>query len=175
MIIPKDTAVMGTIQFTHELGNLHHLLFAFALRLTRNREDAQDLMQETAMRAWRHRDKFTLGTNFRSWVSTILRNTYINRYRKEKTRGHVNESLETFTHVLENKNVIANQGEHDMRIKELGRTFESIGGIYSVPFLMFTYGYEYKEIAKYLQIPIGTVKSRIFLARRKLKDLIGDR
>ena len=175
MSITNDIAIMSDTQFTYELNRLHNLLFAFALRLTRNREDAQDLMQETAMRAYRHRDKFTLGTNFKSWVSTILRNTYINRYRKEKSRGHLNESIETFTFALENKNIIANQGEHDMRVKELGQIFESIGGIYSVPFLMFAYGYEYKEIAKYLQIPIGTVKSRIFLARQKLKAMIGDR
>ncbi len=166
---------MTNAQFSQELNKLQNLLFSFALRLTRNHEDAQDLMQETAMRAYRHRDKFTLGTNFKSWVSTIMRNTYINRYRKEKSRKHVNEPIETFTFALENKSLVANQGEHDMRIQELQLMLSNIGDIYSVPFLMFYRGYEYKEIAEYLNIPIGTVKSRIFLARQKMKEMIGDR
>lgn len=166
---------MTSTQFTQELDKLQNLLFSFALRLTRNYEDAQDLMQETALRAFRHRDKFALGTNFKSWVSTIMRNTYINRYRKMKSRKHVNEPIESFTFALENKNVVANKGEHDMRLQELQEIIDSIGDIYSVPFLMFYRGYEYKEIAEYLNIPIGTVKSRIFLARQKMKSQITDR
>ncbi len=162
-------------EFTSEIGKLQNLLFSFALRLTRNHEDAQDLMQETAMRAYRHRDKFTMGTNFKSWASTIMRNTYINRYRKEKSRKHVNEPIESFTFALENNSVVANQGEHDLRMQEISNMMGGIGEIYSVPFLMFYQGYEYKEIAEHLGIPIGTVKSRIFLARQKMKSMIGDR
>jgi RNA polymerase sigma factor (sigma-70 family) len=167
--------MMTSNQFTQEISKLENLLFAFALRLTRSYEDAQDLMQETSMRAFRHRDKFTMGTNFKSWVSTIMRNTYINAYRKAKSRRHVNEPVESFTFALENKSVVPNQGEHDLRMKELKQVLNSIGKIYSVPFLMFYRGYEYKEIAEHLNIPIGTVKSRIFLARRKMKNKIGDR
>ena len=166
---------MTNQEFTQEINKLENLLFSFALRLTRNHQDAQDLMQETSMRAYRHRDKFTMGTNFKSWVSTIMRNTYINRYRKEKSRKHVNQPIETFTFALENTSAIPNQGEHDMRLKELNRMMSTIGEIYSVPFLMFYRGYEYKEIAAHLNIPIGTVKSRIFLARQKMKGMIGTR
>ncbi len=166
---------MTSTQFTQELDKLQNLLFSFALRLTRNYEDAQDLMQETALRAFRHREKFAIGTNFKGWVSTIMRNTYINRYRKMKSRKHVNEPIESFTFALENKNIVANQGEHDMRYQELERVIENIGEMYNVPFLMFYRGYEYKEIAEYLNIPIGTVKSRIFLARQKMKQQIGER
>ncbi|MCX8209983.1 MAG: RNA polymerase sigma-70 factor (ECF subfamily) [Neolewinella sp.] len=166
---------MTNQEFTQQIDKLENLLFSFALRLTRNRQDAQDLMQETSLRAFRHREKFTMGTNFKSWVSTIMRNTYINRYRKMKSRKHVNQPIEDFSFALESKNAIPNKGEHDMRMKELKLMLSGIGELYSVPFLMFYRGYEYKEIARHLDIPIGTVKSRIFLARQRMKNAIGDR
>lgn len=166
---------MSAVEFSQHFSKLESLLFAFALRLTNNYEDAKDLMQETALRAYKHRDKFTLGTNFKSWVSTIMRNTFINRYRKEKKRKNVNQPIESFLFAIENTNVVANQGEVNMRMEEMAGFFNEIGDLYSVPFLMFFRGYEYKEIAAHLDIPIGTVKSRIFLARKKLKALINER
>ncbi len=166
---------MTNLEFTGEIDRLENILFSFALRLTRNYEDAQDLMQETIFRAYKHREKFTMGTNFKSWTSTIMRNTYINRYRKEKNRRHVNEPIESFLFAIENKDANLNSGEMNVRMQELEGMLKGIGDIYSVPFLMFFRGYEYKEIAAYLNIPIGTVKSRIFLARKKLKALVGDR
>jgi len=166
---------MTNQEFMKQIDQLEGLLFSFALRLTRNRQDAQDLMQETSLRAFRHREKFAVGTNFKSWVSTIMRNTYINRYRKMKSRKHVNQPIEDFSFALESSNAIPNKGEHDMRMKELKIMLNGIGELYSVPFLMFYRGYEYKEIASHLNIPIGTVKSRIFLARQRMKAAIGDR
>lgn len=163
---------MSTLEFSQAFNGLESILFSFAMKLTRNREDAKDLMQETAMRAYRHREKFTVGTNFKSWCSTIMRNTFINQYRKKKLRRNVNEPIESFLFAVENKNVIPNRGEMNIRMKEYITIFGEIGDIYSVPFLMFYKGYEYKEIASHLEIPIGTVKSRIFLARKKLRDLI---
>jgi len=173
--IQNRNTYMSTLEFSSEFNSLENILFSFAMKLTKNREDAKDLMQETAMRAYRHRDKFTMGTNFKSWCSTIMRNTFINQYRKKKLRRNVNEPIESFLFAVENKNVIPNQGEMNIRMKEYKNIFGEIGDIYSIPFLMFYRGYEYKEIAEYLEIPIGTVKSRIFLARKKLKGIINDR
>lgn len=166
---------MNDTQFTRELDKVQNLLFAFALRLTRSKDDAKDLMQETAMRAYRHRDKFTLGTNFKSWISTIMRNTFINAYRKEKNRKNVNQPIEDFSFAIENTNVIPNKGEHDIRLNELTKMLDSVGKLYSVPFLMFYRGYEYQEIAAHLNIPIGTVKSRIFFCRKRMKEKLGKR
>ncbi|MEL7160527.1 MAG: RNA polymerase sigma factor [Bacteroidota bacterium] len=166
---------MTNQQFLAEMNRLENLLFSFALRLTRNKEDARDLMQETIFRAYKHRQKFEVGTNFKSWASTIMRNTYINRYRKQKNRRHVNEPVESFLYAVENKGAIANGGDAKMNMEELQGKLRQLNELYSVPFLMFYRGYEYKEIAGYLNIPIGTVKSRIFLARKKLKALIGER
>ena len=166
---------MTNQQFVSEIDRLENLLFAFALRLTRNYEDAQDLMQETTLRAYKHRDKFAEGTNFKSWTSTIMRNTYINRYRKMKNRKHVNEPVENFLFAVENKAATANGGEAKIHFQELQHKLTLIKEIYRVPFLMFYRGYEYQEISRHLGIPIGTVKSRIFLARKKLKAVIGER
>ena len=166
---------MTNQEFTTQIDRLNGILYAFALRLTRNPHDAEDLMQETSLKAFRHRHNFREGTNFKGWVSTIMRNTYINRYRKQKSRRHINRPIEDFSYALESKTTLANQGEHDMRMRELRTMLDGIGQLYSVPFLMFYRGYEYKEIARHLNLPIGTVKSRIFLARQRMKLAIGDR
>jgi len=166
---------MNNQEFVQKIDKLENLLFSFALRLTKNRQDAQDLMQETSIRAYKHRDKFASGSNFKSWVSTIMRNTYINGYRKMKTRRHLNQPIEEFTSALESNTAVDNTAEQAMRMKEMKAMLDSVGDLYSVPFLMFYQGYEYKEIAAQLNIPIGTVKSRIFLARQRMKQMIGDR
>ena len=166
---------MTNQQFVTEIDQLENILFSFALRLTRNYEDAQDLVQETTFRAYKHRNSFAMGTNFKGWLSTIMRNTYINRYRKMKNRKQVSEPVENYLYAVENKSATANGGEANMHLQELQRKLGLINEIYRVPFLMFYRGYEYKEISRHLNIPVGTVKSRIFLARKKLKAIIGER
>lgn len=166
---------MTNQEFLQQTNVLHNLLFSYALRLTRSRQDAEDLVQETTMKAFRHREKFAPGTNFKGWISTIMRNTFINQYRKQKTRQHINQPVEDLTRVIENKNVINNSGEQNLRMEELKLMMGSIRDIYTVPFLMYYQGYEYKEIADKLSVPIGTVKSRIFQARIKMKSMIRTR
>lgn len=165
---------MTNQEFTIKTQELNNLLFAFALRLTRSRQDAEDLMQETAIKAYKYRHNFTEGTNFKSWISTIMRNTFINSYRKMKTRRHLNHTADEVTENVEVENVVANSGEQNLRMQEMKRMLNSMGDIYSVPFLMFYKGYEYQEIAAQLNIPIGTVKSRIFSARVKMKQMLGE-
>ncbi|MEL6802310.1 MAG: RNA polymerase sigma factor [Bacteroidota bacterium] len=161
--------------FISKINQYQNLLFSFALKLTKSKPDAEDLMQETTLKAYRYRDKFREGTNFKSWISTIMRNTFINNYRRKKSRKHVNNSLDDFSFAIENKNTIPNEGEHNLRLKELKSILSQIGEIYRIPFSMMYQGYEYKEIASHLNIPIGTVKSRIFLARKKMKAKIESR
>jgi RNA polymerase sigma factor (sigma-70 family) len=163
---------MSTVEFTRSYQPLETNLMNFALRLTRNRDEAKDLLQETALRAYKNRDKFRLGTNFKSWMNTIMRNTFINQYRKKKKSKVVDSSIDTFLFAIENKNAIANKGYQNIRVEEIREKLNAIGKIYSVPFLMFFRGYHYDEIAAHLDIPIGTVKSRIFFARRKLRSMI---
>ncbi|MCB0568301.1 MAG: RNA polymerase sigma factor [Phaeodactylibacter sp.] len=163
---------MPPLEFSRKFSHLENLLFAFALSLTKNPDDARDLVQETAFRAYKNIDKFTIGTNFKSWLSTIMRNTFINQYRKAKRRRKVNEPVDSFLFAVEDKVLIPNQGELNIRMQEYNRLFAELSDIYSIPFLLFYRGYEYKEIAEVLDIPVGTVKSRIFLARKKLKAKI---
>ena len=166
---------MTNQEFTTRTQELNNLLFAFALRLTRSRQDAEDLMQETQIKAYKYRNNFAEGTNFKSWISTIMRNTFINQYRKRKTRRHLNQPTTEVTENIIHKNVVANSGEQNLRMQELSGMLDSIGKLYAVPFMMFYRGFEYQEIAAKLNIPIGTVKSRIFTARVKLKQMIGNR
>lgn len=163
---------MNTLQFVEQFNSFQNKLLSFALRLTHNKEDAKDLVQETALRAFDNREKFREGTNFKGWVTTIMRNTFINNYRREKKRKTVNEPLETFLFALENKKTVSNGAYSRLTMEEMDGLFREIGESYSVPFLMFHRGYHYDEIAEHLHIPMGTVKSRIFFARKKLKSLI---
>lgn len=163
---------MTNQEFTAKAHQFKNLLFSYALRLTRSRQDAEDLVQETSIKAFRYRDRFTPGTNYKSWICTIMRNTFINNYRRNKSRKHINQPVEEFSYALESQSAIPNEAEHNLRMKRLIKTIKSLRDIYSVPFMMFYQGFEYQEIADRLSIPIGTVKSRIFVARQKLKAKI---
>jgi len=165
---------MSTADFQNKFNNLEDLLFAFAMKLTRDKENAKDLIQETACRAFKHRHKFAQGTNFKAWLTTIMRNTFINDYRKRRTRNQVEAPIEDFLFAIENK-AISNEANSSIMQKELLAMLESLSDLYKVPFLLFFQGYQYHEIAERLDIPMGTVKSRIFFARKKLKAMIQDR
>lgn len=162
---------MGTADFQSQFTSLRPALVPFAYRLTNNYEDARDLVQETAIRAFNNCRKFENGTNFKAWVITIMRNTFINIYRKKKNRATSNEPTGSF--VFENAdNAVSNQGDSNIMMKELTGFINSLSDTYSVPFSLFYEGFKYEEIAEKLELPIGTVKSRIFFARRTLRDMI---
>lgn len=163
---------MSTLEFNIAIDKLHDLLFAFAMKLTRNREDAKDLMQETTMLAYASLHRFEPGTYFKSWVSTIMRNSFINNYRKMKTRNRVEKPIEDFIYAVENK-AVSNQAGSMIMQKELTAILDSLADDYKIPFLMFFQGYHYGEIAEHMNMPVGTVKSRIFYARKQLKEMIG--
>ena len=165
---------MTTVEFNERFDKLEQLLFAFAMKLTRNREEAKDLMQETIFRAYNNKDRFTLGTNFKAWMTTIMRNTFINNYRKKKTRNKVEQPIEDFLFAIENKGV-RNDGEGNIMMRELQGMVNSLKDGYRIPFMMFFRGYQYNEIAEHMNLPMGTVKSRIFFARKQLKEKIGSR
>ncbi|MBR9919350.1 MAG: RNA polymerase sigma factor [Bacteroidetes bacterium] len=162
---------MGTIEFSSQFESLQKKLIPVAYRLTNNTEDAKDLVQETALRAFNNKEKFTTGTNFQAWVITIMRNTFINFYRKKKNRNTSCEPTGSYVFEKEDQADI-NLAASNIIMAELTGMIESISDTYSVPFTMFYEGYKYEEIAEHLELPIGTIKSRIFFARRKLRELI---
>ena len=161
--------MLTDIQFQREVDKIDKLLFKFALKLTRDYQDAQDLWQDTCLRAYRYKDKFREGTNFKAWISTILRNLFITQWKKKKRRGVVSEPVEEYLYAIENTQSVPNAGERHMRMDNIMQRLNRLGKIYKLPFYMHYQGYEYKEIAGYFGIPVGTVKSRIHTARKKLK------
>ena len=163
---------MTTLKFNHSLAQIQNLLFAFAMKLTySNREDANDLFQETVMRAFASRHRFQEGTNFKAWVTTIMRNCFINEYRKRRTRNQVEQPLEENTEFAV-RQAVHNDAGTIIMMKELRIMLDSMDDAHRVPFEMFFNGFEYQEIAEELDLPMGTVKSRIFFARKKMKDMI---
>ncbi len=163
---------MTTTEFVRKTESLQTPLLKFALSLTHSQQDAEDLLQETTLRALRARDKYLEGSDFRRWVITIMRNTFINDYRKKKVRRHLNCSLTEVTETVVASAPVSNAAETNLRLQEINEMLTRLGDLYSVPFRMYFRGYSYREIADYLLLPIGTVKSRIFIARAKMKQLL---
>lgn len=163
---------MTTLEFERELTLQKSVLFSFSLKLTRNYQDAQNLFQDGAIRGFRYCHRFETGTNFRAWMSTIIRNTFINNFRAKQRKRTVNEPIEAFLFSIENLNIVANQGEMNMRIQEIYDILDELSDLYTIPFVLQFKGYEYKEIAQKLDLPIGTVKSRLYTARKLLQKKI---
>jgi RNA polymerase sigma-70 factor (ECF subfamily) len=151
------------------------LLHSFAFNLTKNSEDAKDLYQETAYRAMTNMDKFRPGTNLKAWLFTIMKNIFINNYRKKNKANTIVDSTDNLYYINSTVSAIDNRAESSIMMKELVRLIEKLDDSIRVPFLMHYQGYKYQEIADYLDLPLGTVKSRIFFARKELKDRIGKR
>ena len=162
---------MSNKYFIEKIEKIEDLLFGFAMKLTKNRENAKDLMQETLRRAYENRVRYRIGTHFKSWLTTIMYNTFVNDYRKRKTRNKVEQPVEDIV-FLEDRKTTEGRGDRNILRKELNDILQEIDGKYSKPFLMFFKGYHYDEISDQMDLPIGTVKSRIFYARKKLKEII---
>jgi RNA polymerase sigma-70 factor, ECF subfamily len=162
---------MTTTEFNNQLAQLNGLFLGNALRLTGNKNNAKDLMQETVMRAFASCHKFTEGTNFKAWVYTIMQNCFINEYRKRRNRSKVVQLMEDNMQVVLGQPV-RNTGPAIVLMKELREILDGLCETNRIPFELFHDGYGYQEIAEQLDVPLGTVKSRIFFARKKLKDII---
>jgi len=162
---------MSTVEFNSNLEYLTEPLIAFAYNLTKNMEDAKDLYQETAFRALNNRDKFRPETNFKAWTFTIMKNIFINNYRKKvKANTFLDHTDNQF--FIDSGASVQNDAGKDMLIKELSAMIAKLDDSIRIPFLMHYEGFKYNEIAEQFDLPLGTVKSRIFFARRELKDMI---
>ena len=162
---------MTTEAFNEQYGDIKDLLFGFAMKLTKNKENAKDLMQETFCRAYKHKDRFTENTNFKAWMTTIMRNNFINDYRKQKTRNQVMESVEDLSYFIDDK-ASAPSGESVIMMKELQGMIKGLSTDLQEAFTLYLKGFHYEEIAQTVGAPIGTIKSRIFFARKKLRACI---
>lgn len=153
------------------LGNADFLK-PFAINLTRDTEAANDLYQETLYKALSNQEKYNAGTNIKAWLFTIMRNIFINDYRRKAKQKTIFDSTPN-DYLINLKQVsVSNAAESDMRVKEIKKAIQQLPEIFKAPFLLYFDGYKYQEIAEVLDEPLGTIKSRIHFARKLLKEQI---
>ena len=146
----------------------------FAYMLTSNRDDAYDLLQDTTLKALDNEDKFTEGTNFKGWVFTIMRNIFINNYRRGARQATVVDTTENLylPNIAQDSGMETPDGSYS--VNEISESINDLPEEFRIPFSMHVAGYKYNEIAEHMQLPLGTVKSRIFFARKKLQQRFAD-
>jgi RNA polymerase sigma factor (sigma-70 family) len=144
----------------------------FAMKMTQDVEDANDLLQDSLVKAITNRDKFSEGTNVKAWFYTIMRNTFITNYQKIVRRKTFTDSTENLYHLNSADNLTDNQANTSITMKEIRKEIDKLASEFKTPFMMYFNGYKYNEIADMLEIPIGTVKNRIHIARKELKDTL---
>jgi RNA polymerase sigma-70 factor (ECF subfamily) len=158
-------------QIYDQLSRINHSLRAFSLKLTGNADDAEDLYQDTALRIITNADKYHPGTNFKAWAVTIMRNIFINNYRKKVRRNLIIDQTPNNYYLNSSESLIENDGEVKLAYKELIAMVDELPEDFRRPFMMAFQGYKYDEIAEELGSPLGTIKSRIFFARKKLQRM----
>lgn len=161
--------------FSNEVISHRESLRYFALSLTHDEHDSEDLVQETLLKALSNKGKFEEHTNLKAWLYTIMKNIFINNYRKQvKVKVILDSSKDLyFLNIPENKK--AYDPENTLQFKELRELMLALDEEYKIPLTMYFEGFKYKEIADHLKLPIGTVKSRIFLARKQLYESLAER
>jgi RNA polymerase sigma factor (sigma-70 family) len=163
---------MSTLEFNQLLLVSSDFLNPFAVTLTRDKESAKDLVQETMYKAIANKDKYINGTNIKAWLYTIMRNIFINDYRKKAKQNVILDSTPNDFLLDYNQAAISNLAESKIRLKEIESAIYYLPSIFKDPFLLYFEGYKYNEIAGILHEPLGTIKSRIHFARKLLKKKI---
>ena len=163
---------MTQIDFNHQVNTHYKPLRGYALKLTQDPEDANDLVQETMLKAFNNKDKFEDGTNLKGWLYTIMKNIFINNYRRMVKGNVVSDDTENQFYINQTGNAVSNEGDGRLVMKEVTQAMDLLSDNLRTPFLMSYQGYKYEEISKYLSVPLGTVKIRIHVARQKLKKML---
>lgn len=165
---------MNAQLFQERLMGLQGNMMSFAMMLTANKEDALDLMQDTTLKALDNQDKFIDNVNFKGWVLTIMRHTFINNYHKVlRTQTVVDQEIDLY-----NLNLSLESGfdspDGAYAMNEINSAINKLNDDLKIPFSLFLTGYKYNEIAEQLDLPLGTIKSRIFFARKTLQSKLKD-
>lgn len=143
-------------------------LNGLAIHYAQDPHTAEDLLQETCLRIWKYQEKYAAGTNFRAWASVIMRNLFINDYRKQKVLREARERLKKQKPFVDSQ-VVSNDGELRLDYEAVSCSIHQLKENFSRPLLLFEAGLSYQEIAESMQTSLGTVKSRIHTARCYLK------
>ena len=167
-------ATLATATIQKQLIDLQDNMFNFAYILTSNREEARDLLQDTTLKVLDNQDKFSEDTNFKGWVFTIMRNIFINNYRRLVRNQTIVDQTEDLYHLNQPQESGFSTPEGAFNVKEITKVINSFADEYRIPFTMHVAGYKYNEIAEKMNLPLGTVKSRIYFARQKLQAMLKD-
>ncbi len=157
---------MSIQEFNSIVVNQADGLKPFAFSLTRDTDAADDLCQETLYKAFAYRDQYRTGTNIRAWLYTIMRNTFINEYRRNGRKLKMLQSVAFYQDKSENSPAIS------LQIREINKAIYSLPAIFKTACLLYLQGYKYQEIASRLNEPLGTIKSRIHFAKKLLQKQI---
>ena len=163
---------MNSPQFQERLLNLQSNLLNFAYMLTSDREEAHDLLQDTTLKALDNEDKYIDNVNFKGWVFTIMRNIFINNYRREVRNQTIVDQTEDLYHLNLPQESGFGTPDGSYTVKEIMKAINGFSDEYRIPFTMHIEGYKYHEIAEMSGNSIGTVKSRIHTARQRLKMML---
>lgn len=163
---------MTQIEFNNMVNSHSNTLKMHALNFTKDVEDANDLVQDTMLKAIRFYNNFEEGTNFKGWLFVIMKNTFINNYRKIAK----SKTLITQEDDISSTNLMYSSEKNGsiskMIVDDIQKALNHIPEVYSVPFVKYFEGFKYYEIADELGIPLGTVKTRIHVAREMLKKYL---
>ena len=165
-----NTFKMPTIDFNQLLINNTEFLKPFAITLTRDNEIAKDLLQETMYRALANKEKYNVGTNIKAWLYTIMRNIFINNYRRKAKQNTIFDNTPNEFLLYYNQVITSNAAEGALKMKDIQLAIHNLPAIFRNPFMLYFEGYKYHEIADMLNEPLGTIKSRIHFARKLLKE-----
>jgi RNA polymerase sigma factor (sigma-70 family) len=161
---------MTAIEFKKTVQHETQSLRYYAYQLTRNTEDTNDLVQDTMLKALTYQDKFTDGTNLKGWLYTIMKNTFINNYRRMIKRNTFIDQTDNDFYLDSVSHAVKNDADKKFMLNDIESAIVALPKNLRKPFTMNTKGFKYHEIAEILQIPIGTVKTRIFVAKRQLRE-----
>jgi RNA polymerase sigma-70 factor (ECF subfamily) len=161
---------MSTVEFNQSLISNTEYLKPFAMTLTRDMESAKDLIQETLYRALANREKYNAGTNIKAWMYTIMRNIFINNYRRAARQNTIFDNTPNDFLLDYKQFTTTNEAETNLSLKEIKEAIHFLPEIFKNPFELYFEGYKYHEIADILGEPLGTIKSRIHFARKLLKQ-----
>ncbi len=165
---------MTTYEFNNNLIGMRSNLQRFAMSLTSDRDTALDLVQDTYLKAITHKELFVDYTNLKAWVFTIMKNTFINNYRRNVKENTIIDGTRDlyYINMPHDKGYISPESQYTE--SEIEKAIDSLDDDFRIPFRMHLDGYKYKEISEKLGLKIGTVKSRIFFTRQKLMLMLKD-